>query len=146
MKQRIHRTPTTFLALVTLTLVSVAMQCPCKTLLVEIPDLDTNQIEGIQCWRADDENAELLDQSVRIVLGETSIVNGMEIMDYTMVDAQGQPIPVLNSAVVIRGEGENDPVQLHFIFNRWNDVPGWIRISTFNEMGESDLSEEAVFL
>jgi CxxC motif-containing protein len=129
-----------------LTLTSVALQCPCKTLSVEIPDLEANAIQGIQCWRGDEQDSEVLDQGVGILLGETSIEGGAEVMVYTMVDAQGEPIPVLNSAVVIRGESEDDPVRLHFIFSHWMELPGWVRVSTFNEIGESDLSEEAVFL
>jgi hypothetical protein len=122
------------------------MQCPCRTLSLEIPDLEANEIQGIQFWRADDENAELFDQSVRIFLGETSVENGMEIIAFTMADAEGQPIPVSTCAVLVRGEDEDDPIELHFIFDSWNELPGWIRVSTFNEVGESDLSEEAVFL
>jgi hypothetical protein len=122
------------------------MKCPCKSLVVEIPDLDANQIQGLQCWRADHETSELFDESVRIRFGEFSIGNGTETVEYTMVNAQGESISDLSLAVVLRGEDENDPVRLHFIFGAWNGPPGWIRVSTFNEVGESDLSEEMVFL
>jgi hypothetical protein len=47
---------------------------------------------------------------------------------------------------VIRGENEDDPVRLHFVLGAWDEPPGWVRVSTFNVVGESDLSEEVVFL
>ena len=146
MKRRIHRPATTLLALFALTLTSVAMKCPCKSLVVEIPDLDANQIQGLQCWRADDETSELFDENVRILFSEFSIRDGSETMEYTMVNAEGESILALSPAVVVRSEDENDPVRLHFVFGTWNEPPGWIRVSTFNEVGESDLSEEVVFL
>lgn len=146
MKRRMYRPATTLLALVALTLTSVGMQCPCKSLIVEIPDLDSNQIQGIQCWRADQETSELFEESVRIVFGEYSLADGMETMKYTMVNAEGESTSPSIPAVVIRGESEDDPVRLHFVFGSWSEPPGWIRINTFNEVGESELSEETAFL
>ena len=146
MKQRIHRPAATLLALFALTLTSVALKCPCESLVVEIPDFDANQIQGVQCWRADHETSEFFDESVRILFGESLVKDGLETMEYTMVDAQGETIFASNIAAVVRGEDENDPVKLHFIFAAWVEPPGWIRVSTFNEVGESDLSEEAAFL
>ncbi len=48
--------------------------------------------------------------------------------------------------MVVRGEDENGAVTLHFFFDDWSEPPGWIRVTTFNAVGESELSEEAVFL
>ena len=48
--------------------------------------------------------------------------------------------------VALLEEEESGAVTLHFSIANWSVPPGWIRVTTFNEVGESDLSDEAVFL
>ena len=146
MKRRIHRTACAVLALIALSLTGAMTQCPWKTLIVEIPDLEVNQIEGLQLWRADDETGESFTEAGRIVFGDCFFENGSEALVYTMLNPQDEPLEVTTPAMVKRGEDENSAVTLYFFFGDWSELPGWIRVTTFNAVGESDLSEEAVFL
>jgi hypothetical protein len=67
-------------------------------------------------------------------------------MDYTMLNSQNQPIEFLAPATVLRGEDGNGAATLVFFFTAWSEPPGWIRVTTFNAVGESDFSDGAVFL
>jgi hypothetical protein len=147
MQRSIQRSACAVLALFALSLTGTMMQCPWKNLTVEIPDLEVNQIEGMQLWRADQEAGQNYAEAGRVFFGEYSFLeDGSEVLDFTMVDAQGQPVDFLTPAMVLRGENQNGPVTLVFFFTGWNEPPGWIRVTTFNAVGESELSDEAAFL
>ena len=146
MKQRIQRSACATLALIALSLTGAVTQCPWENLVVEIPDLEVNQIQGLQLWRADDETSQSLTEAGRVVFGDCFLENGMELMQYTMLDSQNQPIDFLAPATVVRGEDGTGAVTLVFFFAGWSEPPGWIRVTTFNAVGESELSDEAVFL
>lgn len=146
MKRRIHRSACAVLALIALSLTGAMTQCPWKSLVVEIPDLDANQIEGLQLWRADDETGQSFTEAGRIVFGDYFVEDGAEALVYTMLNPEDEPLAVATPAMVLRGEDENGGVTLHFFFDDWCELPGWIRVTTFNAVGESELSEEAVFL
>jgi hypothetical protein len=47
--------------------------------------------------------------------------------------------------MVVRGR-DGDRAVLYFFLQNWSEPPGWIRASSFNDVGESELSEEAIFL
>lgn len=146
MKRSIHRFAVAALALIALILTSAVTQCPSRGLAVEVPDLDTNQIQGLQLWRADQEMDQTYHENCRIVFGESLVSNGSEMMEYTLLSPDGEPMPVWSYAAVDRGEGQNGPVRLYFVFGSWSESPGWFRVTSFNVVGESDLSDEAIFL
>jgi len=146
MKQRIHRSACAVLALLALSLTGAATSCAWKPLIVEIPDFETGQIKGVQLWRGEDETSQSVTEAGRIVFGECFFENGWEVIDYTLLNATGEPLEVSGSAGVVRREDGSDTVTVYFAFGAWDAAPGWIRVSTFNEVGESDLSEEAVLL
>ena len=146
MKRRIHRSACAVLLLLALSLTGAATSCSWKALIVEIPDLEANQIEGLQLWLGEEETSQSVTEAGRIVFGECLLHNGVELLDFVVLDTEDEPLEVFGSAVVIRGEDESEAVTLHFSFVNWNSPPGWIRVTTFNEVGESDLSEEAVLL
>ena len=100
----------------------------------------------MQLWRADDETGQSFTEAGRIVFGDCFVENGSEALEYTMLNPEDEPVEVSTPAVVVRGEDENGAVTLHFFFDDWSEPPGWIRVTTFNAVGESELSEEAVFL
>ena len=146
MKRRIHRSACAALALIALCLTGAVTQCPWTSFVVEIPDLEVNQIQGLQLWRADDETSQNVTEAARVVFGDCFIENGRELMQYTMVNSQNQPLDFLAPATVLRGEDENGAATLVFFFAGWSEPPGWIRVTTFNAVGESGLADEAVFL
>ena len=130
------------LALIALTLTG----CPVKSLIVEIPDFESNLIQGMQLWRADDEASVNVTEAGRMVFGNCYFSGtGTELMSFTMVDSQNQPVENTFPATVFRG-ADGDSALLYFVFQNWGEQPGWIRASSFNVLGESDPSEEAAFL
>jgi hypothetical protein len=146
MKRSIHRSACAVLALFALSLTGTLTQCPWKGLVVEISDFETNRIQGLQLWRADERASQSVSEAGRIVFGDRLLQNGSEVLEYTMVSSQNQPLEVFNPAVIVHGQGEDGPVTLHFIFAPWSEPPGWVRATSFNAAGESELSAEAVFL
>ena len=141
MKGSIHRSAIAVLALVALSLTG----CPWKHLAVQIVDFEASEVEGLQLWRGSDQSSQSLVEAGRLVFGDCYLENGTEKMEFTMVNSQNQPVASTNPAVIVRG-GDGESAVLHFIFTQWAEPPGWIRASSFNAVGESQLSEEAVFL
>lgn len=147
MKRSIHRFPFAALALIALFFTSAVTQCPIRGLAVEVPDLEANQIQGLQLWRTDEETGQTYEQNCRIVFGETTLLpDGKEMMEYTLLSPEGDPLLESNYAAIDRREGENGPVRLYFLFGSWRETPGWFRVTSYNAVGESEISAEAVFL
>lgn len=146
MKRSIHRFPCAALALIALFFTSAVTQCPIRGLAVEVPDLEANQLQGLQLWRTDDETSQTYNENCRIVFGETVVANGKEMMEYTLLSPEGEPLLEGNYAAIDRREGEDGPVRLYFLFGSWREAPGWFRVTSFNAVGESEISAEAIFL
>jgi len=142
MKRRVYRSACAALALIALILTG----CPLKSLIIEIPDFESNLVQGMQLWRVDDEVGESFGAASRMVFGDCSLLeNGTETLEYTLIDAQNEPVEGTSPAIVVRGR-DGDSAVLYFFLQNWSEPPGWIRASSFNDAGESDLSEEAIFL
>jgi hypothetical protein len=146
MKRSIYRSACAVLALLALSLMGAATSCSWKPLIVEIPDFEANQIKGVQLWRGEEETSQSVTEAGRIVFGECFLENGWEVLDYTLLNAAGEPLEASGSAGLVRREDGSDAVTVYFALGAWDAAPGWIRVSTFNEAGESDLSEEAILL
>ena len=146
MQRSIRRSACAALALIALSLAGAETQCPWKRLVVEIPDLDANQIQGLQFWRGDYETSPQLAEAGRLVFGQRVSENGSETLEYTMVDARNETVEVLLPATVVWRKDQSGAAKLHFVFPSWSEPPGWIRATTFNAVGESELSDEAAFL
>jgi hypothetical protein len=132
--------------LIALSLAGAETQCPWKRLVVEIPDLEVNQIQGLQFWRGDSETSPQLAEAGRIVFGQRLSANGSEVQEYTMVSSQGESLEIFSPAAVVWKEDDSGAATLDFVFPAWSEPPGWIRVTTFNEVGESEPSDEAAFL
>ena len=145
MKGRIHRSACAVLALIALSLTGTMTQCAWKGLSVEIADFERAQVQGLNLWRSDAEADQSFAEAGRIVFGERYYEDGTEMLEYSMVNPQTEPLETWDRAVMIRGENE-DAVTMHFIFTTWSKPPGWIRVSSFNSQGDSEPSEEAKFL
>jgi len=146
MQRSIRRSACTALVLIALSLAGAETQCPWKRVVVEIPDLEANQIQGLQFWRGAYETSPQLAEAGRLVFGQRLSENGSEMQEYTMVNSQGEPIEILPPATVVWKEDKRGAATLHFIFPSWSEPPGWIRATTFNAVGESELSDEAAYL
>jgi hypothetical protein len=144
MQRSIRRSACAALALIALSLTGA--QCPWKSLVVEIPDLEVNEIQGLQFWRADQEGSQQLMEAGRLVFGHRIVTNGSELLEFTLVNSRNEPLEMISPATVVRRDGESGAVTLDFTFSNWSEPPGWIRVTTFNAVGESEFSDEAVFL
>ncbi len=141
MKRSIHRSACAALVLTALALTG----CEWKKLNVLIPDFENSVVQGMQLWRAEDEASPIWSEAGQIVFGDRVSSGDWEGVEFAMLDSQHQPIEYTFAATLVRG-GDGDSVTLHFVLSTWRELPGWIRASTFNAVGESDLSDEAVFL
>ena len=146
MQRSIRRSVCAALAVIALSLTGAVTQCPWKSVVVEIPDLEVNQIQGLQFWRADQEGSQGLIEAGRLVFGHRLVANGSEVLEFTMVNSRNQPLAVFAPATVVRRDEKSGAVTLNFILASWNEPPGWIQVTTFNAVAESELSDEAVFL
>jgi hypothetical protein len=146
MERRIHRFACAVLALIALSLTGTVTECQWQHFVVQIPDLEINQVEGLLLWRADAETSRSFAEAGQVVFGNRFFEDGRELMQYTMSDSLGQPIDFLTPATVLRGADGNGPPTLVFFFTTWAEPPGWIRVSSFNAAGESELSRTAIFM
>ncbi len=145
MGRSVHRFGCAMLCLIALSLMGALTQCPWYHLVVEVPDFDSNAIEGIQLWRSEDPDSPSVVEAGRIVFNDCTVENGSEVLTYTMLDSQDEILEFWSPVRVERADGESDAVTLRFIFAAWTEQPGWIRVSTFNAVGESDLSDEMTY-
>jgi hypothetical protein len=141
MKRSIHRSVCAVIVLIAL----ASTGCRMKQLIVQIPDFESSLVDGVQLWRGEDPASEVLSEAGRIVFGDCYSADGVEMIEYTMVDSQNQPFDFTFDARLVRSE-DGDGATLQFVFGTWHEPAGWIRASSFNAAGESDLSAESVFL
>jgi hypothetical protein len=134
------------LALIALSLTGTFTQCPWHQLVVEIPDFETAGVQGLQLWRADEEDSETLVEAGRVVFGDRILENGVELLEYTMVDAEDELLEFWSPFWIERAHGDGEAVIIRIIFAGWTEPPGWVRVSSFNAAGESGLSANAVFV
>jgi hypothetical protein len=146
MQGTIQRSVCAGLAVIALCLTGAAMQCPWKRVKVEIPDYEVNEIQGLQFWRADQEGSLQLTEASRVVFGRHVFSNNTEAVEYTMVDSRNEPVEIFSPATVVQREDTTGALTLSFVFSTWNEPPGWVRVTTFNAVGESEVSDDAVFL
>jgi len=146
MQRSIRRSVCALLALIALSLTGAVTKCSWNRFVVEIPDLEANQIQGLQLWRADQEGSLLLTEVGQIIFGRRIFEDGSERLEFTMVNSRNEPVEVVWPATMVWSEDGSGKVTLDFTFAAWSEPPGWIRVTSFNEVGESEFSDEAVFL
>jgi hypothetical protein len=141
MGRTIHRSTCAALVLAAVALTG----CDWKKIVVRIDDFEVNMIQGMELWMAEAEESEVWSEAARIDFGDCVVDDSGETIEYTMVDSQNRPLGNSFPAWVTRDDADGSVV-IHLTFSDWREPPGWIRASTFNVVGDSDLSEEAVFL
>lgn len=144
MRRSIQRLACAVLALIALSLTGALTRC--QLLVVEIPDFETADVQGLQLWRADEEHSETLAEAGRIVFGDRTVENGVEMLEFWMVTPEEELLQAWSPVWMLRRDEEGDAVTLRFVFAGWTEPPGWVRVSSFNAVGESELSADAVFL
>ena len=137
---------TSIRALVALALLSVAphlLACDYKQVTVRVLDFDTNAVIGVRFWRLSESSGEFL-AGGRVLFSEVYQEDGEEWVDYTVVNEDGSEGLTL-PARIVRDGANPDAVTVDLYYSRF-EGPGWYRVSAFNGAGDSDLSDEQVYL
>ena len=107
---------------------------------IVIPDFESAEVEGIWIWREDAGGDFARD--VEIKLGEPFVEDGVELVEYTFVDPDTE-FELQFAAPVVRDAVNPDQAELDLFALLWAGV-GTFKASTYNEFGESPLSEQTV--
>ena len=81
-------------------------------------------------------------RDVEIQLGEPYVENGVELVEYTMIDAATQA-EFQFAAPVVRNDANPDRAELDLFTLLWA-ASGTYRASTYNDFGESPLSAQTL--
>jgi hypothetical protein len=117
--------------------------CEYKQVTVRISDLEASQVDGVRFWRLSETSGRFEPGGV-IRFTEFGLRKGVETLFYSVTYADGSEGMTLSSPVV-RDPAHPDRVTLNIWYPRLEDE-GWFKITSFNQVGESSLSDEQVFL
>lgn len=139
MQRSIRRTAVFVLAALALCLGG----CELKSFKVWIPDFDSSQVRGVWIYQQGISGA--YERLMQLVFTEPFYKDGEEILAYTVdgfVDEDGAQIHV--ETPLARNPANPDEVTIELWFPC--DPPAAIRVSTYNAVDESPLSDEAMYL
>lgn len=106
---------------------------------IEIPDYDSSEVEGIWMWR---DLGNDFERAAEIRILDHQEAEDGEFVVYSVRDSDGDELLALPAAVV-RDETNPDSVQISF-FIHFSTGGGTFRASTYNAVGESTLSSQAL--
>jgi hypothetical protein len=131
-----------FFALAAMLLVLPSSGCDTsKEFRVVIPDFQSAQVQGVWLWRQAPTGGEF-ERSLEITLGEPFLQDGREVVEYTMRDPVMQ-WEVTFVAPVFRDDANPDSAEIQLYALLWAS-DGLFKASTFNQYGESELSQEEI--
>lgn len=130
--------------LATLLFLPALVACEFKSVTVQIADFETNSVEGVRFWRLDEALGDFQPGGSVRFSDPYPAGGGLEMIDYTIVQANGEEVLTL-PAEVIRDPADPDLVTLVISYGRFEEA-GWFRVSSFNAVGDSELSSEQVYL
>jgi hypothetical protein len=117
--------------------------CEYKQVTVRISDLEAAQVDGVRFWRLS-ETTGRFEPGGEVRFAHIAFRKGVETLFYTVVQGNGATSLSLSSPVV-RDPAHPDRVTLQIWYPRIEEQ-GWFKVSSFNEVGDSSLSNEQVFL
>jgi hypothetical protein len=112
-----------------------------KVVRLQLPSFDGADLQGIWLWRRSEASGDFEPVS-EIRLTDTLVENGMEFVEYELMNPTGTSLGVTLSAEVDRS-GAMPELALWVI--RFA-LPGEFKASVYNEAGESPLSEQSIQL
>ena len=118
--------------------------CEVKSLQIWIPDFDSSQVRGVWLYQLSETSGEF-EKMLQIAFTEPFDEEGTEILIYTsdeFTDGEGSQVRV--ETPVVRNPGNPDEVTLELWFPC--DPPSAIKVSTYNAIEESPLSDETLYL
>ncbi len=131
-------------ALVALSLLPLLTACEYRRVTVRIADFESALVEGVRFWRLTEASLQF-EPGGSVEFDDPRILeSGHEVVDYTVFSPDGEELVTL-PAFVLRNPADPDTVTLELQYLRYED-PGWFRITTYNAAGESELSQEQIYL
>ena len=118
--------------------------CEVKSFKIWIPDFDSSQVRGVWIYQLSQTSGEY-EKMMQLVFAEPFYKGGAEVLTYTadgFVDEDGTQIHV--ETPVVRNPENPDEVTLEIWFPC--EPPVAIRVSTYNAIDESPLSDETLYL
>ena len=128
------------LAALPMLLMLPATGCNLQQFRIAITDFESADVTGIWMWR-EDAGGEF-ERNVEIQLGEPFVEGGVEMVEYTMIDAATQA-EFQFAAPVVRDPANPDRAELDLFSLLWAEG-GSYKASTYNEFGESPLSVQTL--
>ena len=118
--------------------------CEVKSLQIWIPDFDSSQVRGVWLYQLSETSGEF-EKMLQLVFTEPFDEEGTEVLTYTsdeFMDEEGSQVHV--ETQVVRSPENPDEVTLELWFPC--DPPTAIKVSTYNAINESLLSDETLYL
>jgi hypothetical protein len=117
--------------------------CDLSFLNVQIPDFDSNRVQGIWIWRQSELSGQW-ERDTRIDFADRSTWNGLELVSYvTVIGTLGERGNLPSG--ILRDPTNSDRVTVSVGFIRLS-APGQFRVSTWNAYGDSPLSTDSALL
>lgn len=117
--------------------------CELRQIRLMIPDFDSSLVEGVQVWRLDDATGQPVAVG-QLTFSEPYVLQGEEVVDYTQLHADGsEGITVFTR--LVRDPANPDTISIELAYDRL-EPEGWFKISTFNSLGDSALSQGQTYL
>jgi hypothetical protein len=114
--------------------------CEVKQVQLQLPSFFSSGVDEVWFWRLDDQSREYV-RSGHLRITSLSGPPGRKVLRYTMVMPDGTDGMALQAPAQVRG----DSIIVELEYTRWQE-PGWFRVSSRNDAGESPLSDDEVFL
>ena len=124
-------------------MVALLTGCEFKTVKVRLTDLDRTEVQGLHFWRLSEATGEFVRDGT-VLLSPIEREDGHEIVHFTLVQPDGQ-MGLSGPAVLERDARDLSQGTLEIVYQRMG-APAWVRVSAFNDYGESPLSDEEVLL
>ncbi len=118
--------------------------CEVKSLQIWIPDFDSSQVRGVWIYQFSETSGEF-EKMLQLVFTEPFDKEGTEVLTYTsdeFMDGEGSQVHV--ETQVVRNPENPDEVTLELWFPC--EPPIAIKVSTYNAIDESPLSDETLYL
>jgi hypothetical protein len=117
------------------------MACNVGNVNVYIPGFDTSAVEGVSFWR-DESGAFVFDGTV-VFAAPVVNANGQEVVDYEMRTPSGTQM-LAGRAHIYRDSAIPDNVSVRVYYMRVQQVSRDYKVSTYNAVGDSMLSADAI--
>jgi len=115
--------------------------CSLTYFTLSIPDLGSKDVRGVWLWRLSPVTGQY-ERDTQFVFTEPEPAAGDDLLSYTAVASDGSPAVDITT-YLIRDPENPDRVTLQLVYGRRGEA-GFFRASTYNQMGDSPLTNESI--